>query len=266
MLIGLIIEVGHILTGNLLMTTQVIICSISNTPKLAPAEREQELKVCRCLRIEGKLCLLMVSCTKHLFRHTEGQEPVLTELLPVCEPFKISVRLAEKLKLHLLELTRTEREVARGDFITERLTNLTDTKRQLLTRRSLDILEVYKDALCGLRTEIYGILCILGDTLEGLEHQVKLTDTGEIMLTAGRTRNLMLLDEAFHLLVGPAVCRAADVDPVLSRIILDQLIGSETLVALLTIHQRIREGSEMSRSNPRLRIHEDRAVNAYIIF
>ena len=40
----------------------------------------------------------------------------------------------------------------RGDLVTEGLSDLTDTKRNLLTGCTLYILEVYKDTLCGLRS------------------------------------------------------------------------------------------------------------------
>ena len=47
-------------------------------------------------------------------------------------------------------------------------------------------------AVSGLK--IYRILRILGNALEGLEHQVELTDIGEIMLAAGRTADVVLVD------------------------------------------------------------------------
>ena len=48
-LVGFGIEVLHILAGMLLMLRKVIVGSVRNAPKLAPAEGEQELKVGCCL-------------------------------------------------------------------------------------------------------------------------------------------------------------------------------------------------------------------------
>ena len=97
---------------------------------------------------------------------------------------------AEEFQLHLLKLSGTESEVTGCDLVTEGLTDLTDTEGNFLSGSSLYILEVYEDTLCGFGTEIYRVLRILGNTLEGLEHQVELTDIGEVMLAAGRAENL----------------------------------------------------------------------------
>ena len=266
MRVGLLIEVGHILTGGLLVLSEIVIGSVRDTPELAPAKREGELEIGGCLRIEAELLRRVISGTKHILRDTQLQQPVKAELLPVCEPLEVRIRLTEELELHLLELSRTEGEVTRCDLVTEGLTDLTDTERKLLTGRTLHVLEVDEDTLRGLRTEIYGILRVLGYTLECLEHKVELTDTGEVMLTAGRTWNLMLLDEGFHLFLRHRIRGTTDIDTVRLCEVLDQLICTETLVALLTVHQRIGEGCEMSGCNPGLRIHQDRAVDTDVIF
>ncbi len=129
----------------------------------------------------------------------------MAELLPVLEPLKVGARLAEELKLHLLELTGTESEVTRCDLVTEGFTDLADTERNLLSGGSLYVLEVYENTLCSLRTEIDSVLGILGNTLEGLEHQVELTDICEVVLAAGRAGNLVLVDEVLHLFLGPGI-------------------------------------------------------------
>ena len=99
------------------------------------------------------------------------------------------------------------------------------------------------------------------------------------MLSAGRARDLSLKDEVLHLLVGPAVNRAerlvvcavgrfvslGDGDLVLVAVILDQLVCTESLMALFAVHERIGEGTEMSGSDPCLRVHKNRAVKTYII-
>ena len=101
------------------MLLKVIVCSVGNAPKLTPAERESELKVCRCLGIERKLFLGMVSCAKLFLLETQSKKPLVAVILPVMEPVEVSVRLAEKLQLHLLELAGTEDEVAGSNLVTE---------------------------------------------------------------------------------------------------------------------------------------------------
>ena len=128
----------------------------------------------------------MVSDT-HFFRlDAKSLQPVDTELFPVCEPFEVCVRLTEEFQLHLLKLSGTEREVAGCDFIAEGLTDLTNTERDFLSGSTLYVLEVYENTLRGFGTQIYRILCILRNTLEGLEHQVELTDFGKVVFAAGR--------------------------------------------------------------------------------
>ena len=46
-----------------LMLCQVIICTVCNSPQLAPSKREKELYVCSCLTVERKLFLIMVTIT-----------------------------------------------------------------------------------------------------------------------------------------------------------------------------------------------------------
>ena len=130
----------------------------------------------------------MIADTHLFFFHSKRFQPVDTEVSPIIKPLQIGIRLAEELKLHLLELSGTECKVTRCDLITERFTDLSDTKRDFLSGCTLYIFEVYENALCCLRTKIYGIFCILCNTLKCLEHQVELTDICKIMFATGRTR------------------------------------------------------------------------------
>ena len=56
-----------------------------------------------------------------LIVHIQALEPLVAEAAPVVEPRKVSVRLAEELELHLLELADAEDEVARRDLVAEAL-------------------------------------------------------------------------------------------------------------------------------------------------
>ena len=66
------------------------------------------------------------------------------------------------------------------------------------------------------------------------------------MLATGRTWDILLIDEILHLLLAPRIDRAFKLILVLSTPVLDKLIRSETLMALLAIHKRISKTSKMS--------------------
>ena len=187
------------------MLGQIVVGSVSNSPEFAPAEGEQELNIRGALGVEAKLLGTVITQTHLRFLDSQRQQPVTAERSPVLEPIHICTGLTEELKLHLFKLSGTEGEVAGSDLISEGLTDLADTEGDLLSGGSLNILEVYKDTLCSLRAKVYGILSILGHTLEGLEHQIELSDIREIMFAAGRAGNIVLLNKLLHLLLGPGI-------------------------------------------------------------
>ena len=59
----------------------------------------------------------MVTKAEIFFLNIERIEPVTAETSPVFKPFKVSARLAEEFKLHLLKLTNTENKVTGCDFV-----------------------------------------------------------------------------------------------------------------------------------------------------
>ena len=152
------------------MLRQVVIGTIRDAPQLAPAERKKELDIRRTLAVEAELFRRVVAQTHLIFLDAESQQPVTAEASPVLEPVKIRAGLAEELQFHLLKLTGTEGKVTRSDLVAEGFTDLADAERNLLAGSSLYVLEVYEDTLCCLGAQIYGILRILGNTLESLEH------------------------------------------------------------------------------------------------
>ena len=204
-LVGLGIKVGQVLAGGVLVLGQVVVGAVRHTPQLTPAEGEQELKVRGGLGVEAQLLGIVVTQTQVFVLETDAQQPVVAEGAPVIEPLQVGAGLAEELQLHLLELTDTENEVARGDLVAEGLTDLAHAEGQLAPGGALGIDEVGEDALGGLGPQVHGVLGILGDALEGLEHEVKLTDVGEVMLAAGGAGDVLLLHEVLHLLLGECV-------------------------------------------------------------
>lgn len=76
----------------------------------------------------------------------------------------------------------------------------------------------------------------------------------------------MLLDIGLHLLMAPAVDAVADVKPVGMCKVFNHLIRTETLVAFLTVHQRIAESPEMSTCHPCLRVHQDCTIYTNVVW
>ena len=143
----------------------------------------------------------MVTGPDMIHVHVQTLKEVYAIFLPVCEPFKVSARLTEEFKLHLLELSGSESKVARSDFVSEGFTYLGYSERHFLSCGSLHISEVYEDSLCSFRSQINLCLGILCYTLESLKHQVELTDSGKIRLAAFRTRDVIFGNVAFKLFV-----------------------------------------------------------------
>ena len=75
----------------------------------------------------------------------------------------------------------------------------------------------------------------------------------------------MLSDKRHHLFLRPGINAALQLDSLFLTKILDQLICAETLMAFLTIHQRIRKSTQMTGSHPCLRVHQDSAVHTYVV-
>src|ERR1043165_8154929 len=81
--------------------------------------------------------------------------------------------MAEELDLHLLELARAEREVARRNLVAEALADLGDAEGNTHTATVHDVLEVGEDTLGGFGTQEGGAFLAAERTDEGLEHQVE---------------------------------------------------------------------------------------------
>ena len=221
------------------MLCQVVIGTVCNAPEFAPAEREGEFDIGGCFGIEGEFFRIMIAESHFLIFDAKVFQPLYAETSPVFKPFQVGIRLAEEFQLHLLKLTGTECEITRCDLITEGFAYLADAERHFLSGCSLYVLEVDKNALCGLRTKVDHVFCIFRNTLEGLEHQVEMADRGEIALAAGRARNLVVRDELLHLLIAPAVDGSVQCDPVCQCIVFDNLVCTKSFMALSAVHQRI---------------------------
>ena len=264
-LVSFLIVVAQILAGDILVLGQVIVGAVGNAPQLTPAEGEEELKVSGGLGVEAQLLGVVVTQSEILVLQADVQQELVAEAAPVLKPLKIGAGLAEELKFHLLKLSYAEDEVAGGDLVAEALADLSDAEGQLAAGGALDVYKVGEDALSGLGTEVNGVLSVLGDTLEGLEHQVELTDIGEVVLAAGGAGDVVLLHEVLHFSVGVCVNGLGELEAGLCAPVLNDLVRAETLVALAAVHQRIGEAAEMAGCDPGLGVHENGGVQAYIV-
>lgn len=208
------------------MSVEVVVCSVGNAPEFAPAERETELEVSRCARVEAELVLIVIAKTEIFFLNSEAQEPITAETTPVVEPFEVGAGFAEEFEFHLFELSYAEDEVPGSDFVTERFTDLCNAERHSVTGGALNVFEVNKNTLCGFGTEIYGAGSIFGNALEGLKHKVELTYTGEVGFTAYGAFDLVFDDELFHLFVSPSC--DVDVKTVFSCVSFDKIVCAMT--------------------------------------
>ena len=80
------------------------------------------------------------------------------------------------------------------------------------------------------------------------------------MRAAVRACDVMFADVCRHLLIAPA----ARIDLSLRRR-LNELIGAMARLALLAVHQRIAEPTDMTAGHPDLRVHQDRALDPDIM-
>ena len=193
-----------------------------------------------------------------LLLDAEAEKPILAEFLPIRKPLKVGARLAEELQLHLLELSDAEDEVSGSNLVTEGLADLTDAERHLHSRGSLHVQEIDEYALRRLGAEIQRADAVLGDALKGLEHQVELTNAREVRLAADGALDLVLLDIRLHFGVRPR--GDIHLDAVLLIVVLDEVIRTVTRLAALAVHQGIGETAHVTRRDPHVGVHQDRAV------
>ena len=262
----LLVKVGHILARGGLVGSQVKVGAGGHAPQLAPVgEGEGELKVGGGVGVVAQLGGIVVPEPQAFLLDAQIQQPFVAEVFPIGEPLQFGAGLAEELQLHLLKLPGAEGEVAGGDLIAEGFADLTDAEGQLPPGGALDVLEVDENALGGLGPQIDGILRVLGDALESLEHQVEFADVREIVLAAAGAGDAVVIDEGFHLILAHGVHGLGQGDAVLQRPFLNDLVRTEALLALLAVHQGIGEAAHMAGGHPNLGVHQNGRVQTHVV-
>ena len=120
--------------------------------------------------------------------------PFQTDFFPFLEPIQFSTRFYEELHFHLFKLTHTEDELTGNDFVTESLTDLCNTERNLHTTGLLYVQVVNENTLSCFRTEVYLHGTFGSRTHFGREHQIELTDFGPVLGTRNRTNDFLVED------------------------------------------------------------------------
>ena len=101
-----------------------------------------------------------------------------------------------------IEFAGTENKVLEDDFVTERFTNLSNTKRNLHTVRLNNVLKVCKDTLTGFRTEINQMAVVCDWSLICFEHKIELTNGCILAVFASTSRTVdVCIDESFHFIM-----------------------------------------------------------------
>ena len=144
--------------------------------------------------------LVVVVETVVLSTEAQGLMPLHTSFLPLREPLQFRTGLYEELHLHLLELPHTEDELTSYNLVTESLTNLSDTERNLHTTGLLHVQVVHEDALSRFRTQVDLHRSIGTGTHLGGEHQVELTNIRPVLGTADGIYDLLVEDNLLQLI------------------------------------------------------------------
>ena len=154
--------------------------------------------------------------------NSEIDVPPIAGGAPVLVPLQRLFGRHEELKFHLLELTGPEHEVSRGDLVAERLADLGDTERRLLTAGLKHVREVDEHALRGLGAQIGHGGVGLHRASVRLEHEVEVAGLGEGVLatTAGAGGEIL------------------------------KLVLTESLTTLTAVNERVGEVLQMSRCFP----------------
>lgn len=106
------------------MCAHIKIGSISNAPKLAPAEREAIFDICGLNSVMRAFFIAVLVEMNVLRADAVSHEPVVTELDPVVEKLTRIAWMAKVLHFHLFKFSCTEDEISGRYLITKGSTSL----------------------------------------------------------------------------------------------------------------------------------------------
>ena len=175
------IEILDALAREFFVLAQVEIGTRMDTFHFLETERHQELDIGCCIGIVSQFFVVVETIV--VIAKAQCLMPFQTSLFPFLEPFEFGSRFYEELHFHLFELTHTENELTGHDFVTESLTNLSDTERNLHTSCLLYVQVVHENTLSGFRTKINLHGTVGSRTHFGGKHQVELTHFCPVLCT-----------------------------------------------------------------------------------
>ena len=145
-----LIKVFELRVRVLIVHAQVVVGAVCHTHEFAPfaaLETKTVLNVDGARRVVRTVVLRNIELAHVLGVNAQVNEPVPAVFNPCVKVLICFVGVNEVFDLHLLEFAGAEDEVAGGDLVTERLTDLPDTEGRTFTGRSHHIVEVYEDTL-----------------------------------------------------------------------------------------------------------------------
>ena len=169
------------------MVAKVIISAIGNAFKLFHAVRKLIFDVIagfgimREVLFRSRINIDIFTLQPLLF------PPFDTGFLPIFMPFFVFARHNEIFQFRLLKLANAKNEVARRNFVAERLADLGDAERQLARGGVNDVAELGKNRLSGFRTQIAENRTVVNRTDGSFKHQIERTGLGQLGRAAVRT-------------------------------------------------------------------------------
>src|SRR5919108_3678717 len=127
------------------MLRQVEIAAVVNPLQLAPAKGELVLDIEGGAGVVRQFLGAVLVQPQVLPSDAEAEIPVEARLSPILEPLRSGLGFDKELHLHLLELAGAKDEVSRGDFVAERLADLSDAERDFLARWQQHVAKVDVD-------------------------------------------------------------------------------------------------------------------------
>ena len=190
------VEVLEVFSRMLLVLAQVKIPPGGNSFQFMLPERKLESDVRTCLSVMGKLFLGVYFLTQKVFRQAYGAKPCFSGIdpFPVIPPPLLFARRDEILDFHLLEFTRSENEISRGNLVSKGFPDLGNAKGDFDPTGIHDVFEIRKDSLGGFRPKITKRGPVAQGSDVSLEHHVEFPGGSKRTRLAGSwRRNLGLL-------------------------------------------------------------------------
>jgi len=190
---------------------------------------------------------------------------LLLKLQPSVELITPGIGLHKDFDFHLLQLADPENKVAWRYFVAESLADLGHTKGDVGVKAVDDVFEVNKHPLRGFRSQVTDAGVVVDSADVRLEHHIELADVTEFRfatIRASHFEEVLIVVERGGTLV---ICRVLDFLD-FARVLFDpgfhQVIGPETILAIITLKQGVVKAADVPAGLPNLLVHQDGSVHA----